>query len=154
MKNLFLGIVAISILFATSCSKSNTSGAGAWSFKGVSYSATTAVGTTATKTLSTVNASATNPSTLSFVFNNYPTASGTYHIVADASNQGSGNYLSLTLTVGNDGYLSTGTDNVTASVTVSSGKVSISGLSSVQMQNQSVGSDISALTNISVSQQQ
>ena len=154
MKKLFLGIVAVSLLFATSCSKSSNTGAGGWSFKGISYGATTAVGTAASQTLSAVDASASNPSTLSFVFNTYPTASGTYHVVADAANSGAGNYLSLILTVGSAGYLSTGTDNVTAHVTVSGGKVSISSLSSVQLANQNVPSDISALTNISVSQQQ
>ena len=159
MKNILLGILAVAFLFTTSCKKNNTI-TGSWTFDGTTYNANSSsvvTGSFLTASNLTSSDSATY-GTLQVDFDGYalPTKSGTYTIVGTtypaAANQvsigvttngglNSNNTLADTKT-----YQSTGTSGtVTLAVTVSGGKITVSG-SNIQMHNVNNPADTGSLT--------
>ncbi len=159
MKHLFLCVVALST-FTVSCKKSGSTTvssipANGWKLGTVSY--TTALSTrTGTNLLSAFDGipSGSNPSVnnLEVYFSALPTAGGTFHIVhypaaSLASNEvgiGAGLYATSTT------YLTTGTDAIDATVTIASGKITVS-IPSVWVKSTS-GTDSLKLTGTLVEQ--
>ena len=124
MKKLLLGAVALTML-ATACKKSDDSTpANSWKVGANSYTAATVAGsgTSGFYTLTAVDASANG---LTFTFNGTtaPTA-GTYK-VSSAIIPPAGQ-VSFVASVSPKAYSPTGNDNISAVVTVNSGKVSVS----------------------------
>jgi hypothetical protein len=127
MKKILSIAVLAAIIFTTSCKK-NGSGAGSWSFEGVRYSAGGAVFSTVDSSLTAMSGSNGTSGTLSFYFPSATVTSGTYAIVNYDSLPLSSNKLYIRFI--NDAssfyYFSTGHDNASARVTVSSaGKISV-----------------------------
>jgi hypothetical protein len=116
------------LVFIYSCKKNNSS-TGNWTFMGVSYSATSAAFSTLadSNVVLTASTSASSPSSLAITFLSQPVTGGTYQVVNYTTALGA-NQLFVGFTNGSTSfsYYSTGNDNVTAKVTVSSaGKVSV-----------------------------
>jgi hypothetical protein len=122
MKKVFFGTLAIAILAISSCSKTS-SNAGTWTIKGTSYTAATCLG--AADILSASNGSTSSLAGLSITFNgtSLPTAGGTDSVVSLIPT--SAGQITIAGTIGTTSYTSVG--GGTATVTVSGGKVSVSG---------------------------
>lgn len=125
MKKILSAAVIGCLLFTISCRK-NTANAGSWTFEGVNYSAASAVLTDTS--LTTTSGSATNQgSTLTFFFPVAPSHSANYQVVNYTQPLDSNQlYIRFVNSSTSFYYFSTGNDNVTAKVTVSSaGKVTV-----------------------------
>lgn len=127
MKKILLGAAALSVVFATSCKKSddnNSSPSNSWTVNGTSHSASM-VTKTSTTGASTLTAADASGNSFIVVFKTYPTANGTYHVSGDIIPQ---NNTDVTIGVsGSTGqFFSLGNDNVNATITVNSGKVNVS----------------------------
>jgi hypothetical protein len=122
-------VILTFILFLVSCSKPATNtlnntipSSNTWIFKGV-------INTLTTDTIAgdDMVASSISNNTLTFYFNNIPTTSGIYNVVS-GTNLISTNQISISIR-NNSGmvtYISAGTDNVKANITVTGGKITVS----------------------------
>jgi hypothetical protein len=156
MKKVIFGIIVLSLIFTTSCKK-NTNPGGSWTFKSTTYSTTICVGDPGQLSASNGNASNNNTYSMLYVYfytAALPTTAGTY-TVAYGNAPNSASQVGIELTTGGNAndYSSTGGNGTqTVSVTVSNGKVSISG-SGIMMYNTVNPSDSSAL-NFNITQLQ
>jgi hypothetical protein len=148
MKKILFGFFVLSILFTTSCKKSpSPNPGGSWTFKSTTYNTNTCTGNGSVLTASTLTSSNTTTyGTLSVSFQTaLPTTNGTY-TVNSYPNSASQVAVNLTTNGGTGIYSSTGGNGAeTVSVTVSNGKVSISG-SGIIMVTDPATSDSSAVT--------
>jgi hypothetical protein len=139
MKNAILGLTVLTILFIASCSKNPTAG-GTWTFKGLTYDVTTciAVGNNIGASSSANNNINTfGGLTVYFPGPKLPTASGTY-LVVDTTPVGNQVFISATVGGAVDtAYTSNGLDSQKVAVTVSNGKIAVSG-SNISLINSSV----------------
>jgi hypothetical protein len=156
MKKTIFAMLILGLVFASSCNKSNNPG-GSWTFKGTTYNTTTSAVSGAdfgVNNLTTSNQSTYGGLTVSF-FNALPTTAGTYTVV-NGSPASATQVQVLTTTGGAAGnvYDATGGNgsNQTVSVSVSNGKLTVSG-SGIEMYNVNNPSDSSAL-NFNVTQLQ
>jgi hypothetical protein len=145
MKKTIFTIIALCFLIIISCKKTSTSGAGgSWTINNITYPAVSCIGNYVGTpgTLSAFNISLPNTTgavasdVICSFQNTLPTASGTYTVINGNNNITSSNQIVFTSTIGGVNgttYLSTGGETVT--VTVSGGKVSVSG-SGISMYNQ------------------
>ena len=79
MKKVIFGLIAITILAISSCSKPASSGpGGSWSFHGTSYSASTVTASSSNNTLVAVNGSGSSVQV--YFYNSLPSANGTYTV--------------------------------------------------------------------------
>jgi len=126
MKKILFAMLISVILFATSCKKNNDA-AGSWTFEGVRYGAASAI-LTDTALVATSGTATNQGSTLTFIFPSTPTHSATYQVVNYTTQLDSAQlYIRFINSSTSYYYFSTGNDNVTAKVTVSSsGNVSVS----------------------------
>ena len=158
MKKVIFGMLVLSSVFITSCKKSSSNPGGFWTFKSTTYNATTC--TAGTGELDATNLTSSNTTTFStFVVGFYngtlPTTGGQYTVANNGTPTSStqvGIQVSTDGTSGNT-YESTGgngTQKVT--VSVSNGKVSVSG-SGITVGNVMTSSD-SAGVNFSITQLQ
>jgi hypothetical protein len=146
MKKTILGLMVLSLVFATSCKKSSTS-SNNWSFKGTTYPTTTCVGSAAASTLQAISTSPASTLQVYF-YSGLPTSTtpATYTVVNGTPN--SATQVEIGFGTGTSQYLSTGGNgsNQTVSVSVSSsGKVTVTG-SGIELDNAATPSDSSALT--------
>ena len=148
MKKTFIAFLLIAYVFASSCSRNNPNPGGSWTFKGTTYNVvscvTTQDGIGATNGPSTSSTYSTVGATF---FNSLPTTGGTYTVVN--GNPVSANQVLITTTtngVSGNIYGSTGGNgsNQTVTVSVSNGKVSVSG-SGIEMYDINNVADSSAL---------
>jgi hypothetical protein len=159
MKNAFIATLVVSLLIITSCIKPTPNTDGSWTFKSVTYSATSIATTHSGVTVfDQASAYATNYQTLSVNFHNMlPTTGGTF-LVRQGVNLDSTNQVSIAVNnygTGTDTlYQATGSNGTqTVQVTVSStGQLSISG-SGIILLNGGNSSDSSAI-NFSIAQPQ
>jgi hypothetical protein len=125
-KSLAYTLIAVLLVFAA-CKK-NASSVGSWAYGGTKYTAT---GTTLSTTLAgqpyltATTSSTTATGELSFYFATQPVTTGNYKVVNYAATLDSGQLYIQFVNAGNFYYLSTGNDNITASVNVSGGKISV-----------------------------
>ena len=158
MKNAIIAILAVGLLTATSCKKSstNTSAGGSWTFKTVTYPAVFCAGNLYgnSGTLSagdvslTGSGSSTADDLVCTFYNALPTAAGTYTVIGPNGNPGAGQIQMVTTIGGVNGktYVSTGGNGAeTVAVTVSGGKVTITG-SGIEMFTPSTPSDSAGLS--------
>ncbi len=143
MKNvLATAIVALLLVFASSCSHSNPTPANGYTFKGTSYTPTVIV-----KSSSSLQASDYSNSSVILVFTTYPTTSGTYKVATgqspSAANEIGVNFANLNTSTTYHGAPS-GTVNATVTV-ASSGKISVS-IPSVNLVSNFSSSDNGAFT--------
>lgn len=133
MKYFQVILMALVAVIFTSCNKTDsttTLAANSWSVGTTTYTAARVYRNTANTSLTMEDAPATGGQVnqLSFGFNSYPTATGTYTI--EATNALSPNQMSVTAVVNNNGvqkvYRITPDDAPTATVTVANGKLSVS----------------------------
>lgn len=140
MKKLIFPAFAILILLCTSCSKtsnsSNNGSGGSWTLNSNNYPAVTCIGNQygiqGTLTAATTATQAANASDIVLTFyNTLPTTPGNFVVISGNGNPTSSNQVQILTTVnGITGttYLSTGAGtNQTVYVTVSGGKISVSG---------------------------
>ena len=125
MKKILLSTAAIALLFASSCKKSddNNGPSNGWTLNGTGYNTAAAAVSNGVLT-----ASSTSPQGAIFVtFGNATPTAGTYHVMNDDATL-TGNQISFYAYSSNllDGYSSTGSGSVDATVTVNGGKVSVS----------------------------
>ena len=154
MKQLTLAFFIAALILATSCNKVGSGNAASWSFEGSSYNATTT--STIRGTLSSTSTNGgTQTSVLSVAFpgDTLPKASATYSVHGDSAvakgqvgitlstNNGANQYWA---TAGNYGF------NQSVDVTVSGGKVSITG-QGIEIKNVFPASD-SAVLNFNITQ--
>lgn len=154
MKKAILGILAIAILFAVSCNKSNNPPE-TWSFKGINYNANIVSGQTgvliATQT-STIDPSILTQLSCVFPNNLLPTAPGNYTVVSGTprANQVA---ISLSFNSAQTVYKATGGNGTQkATVSISGGMVTLVG-SNITLKNISASSDTGFL-NLNITQQQ
>jgi len=164
MKNVLL-VLATAIVVLPSCSKKSSSSpsptpgipANGWKLGTTSYT-TVLSGRSGANTLSAFDAipSGSSPTVNSFIinFSAFPTAGGTYHIVHYVGGTTLGaNEIGVSgavyATMGD--YLSTGNDNVSATVTVTGGKIKVV-VPSVWVKNISSSGDSLQLTGTLVEQ--
>jgi hypothetical protein len=138
MKKVLFAAVLIGILYTVSCKKdSNTNGS--WNFKGVNYSAASAIIFSGEDSLIATSGSNTNQgSTLMFYFGALPTRSGTYQVVNyTAALDSDQMYIRFVNNTSSFYYFSTGNDHANANVKVASnGKISVT-VSSVYLESYS-----------------
>ena len=127
MKKLLLSAAALTILFA-SCKKDDDNGGGGSSNTFVIGTTSYSAGTVQTVASQLIGAATgTTGASVSFQFNGsaLPTTGGSFKVVDGTP---AANEVAVSAAVSNPlkGYVSTGNDNVSATVTVSGGKVSVS----------------------------
>ena len=138
MKKAIFGLVVLILIFTASCNKT-PAGGGSWTFLGLTYNATSCVGLN--NYLAATNSSNTNSTyfgglTVFFPGSTLPTTTGTYTVVDTIP---TGNQVTISASVGGAAdttYTAIG-GGQTVAVTVSKGKVSVSG-SNIQLQNTSI----------------
>jgi hypothetical protein len=138
MKKVFFALAVLILVFAVSCNKT-PAGGGSWTFLGNTYYVTSCVGSGSY--ISATNSSNTNSTifgglTIQFSGTALPKASGTYTVVDTVP---IGTQVAITATVGgpaDTAYAATG-NGQTVAVTVSGGKVSVSG-SNIELQNANI----------------
>ena len=138
MKKILFAAVLTGILFTVSCKKDSNSN-GSWNFKGVNYSAASAIIFSGEDSLIATSGSTTNQgSTLMFYFGVLPTRNGTYQVVNyTAALDSDKMYIRFIDNTSSFYYFSTGNDHVNANVKVSSaGKISVT-VSSVYLESYS-----------------
>jgi len=158
MKKTIFGIIVLSLIFIPSCKKNPGNPGGSWTFKSNTYSTTTCQnpGAGILSATNLTNSNAATYGTLIFdFFGALPTTGGTYTVVYNRSLTSKqvhieastgGAYGSI---IYNDYYAADST-NKTVSVTVSNGKVSVSG-SGIMLHNYNNFSD-SSVINFNVTQ--
>jgi hypothetical protein len=136
MKKTFLGFISLGILFGASCKKSTTSsttgsGKGNWKVGGNTYNVLTVIAPASSGTwqlLASSGQSGASIYTISFIFFKMPAASGSYRVVEGVT--GTGNEVQIISSningSSNITYASTNSGNVTATIIVTGGKISIS----------------------------
>ena len=153
MKKVIFGLFVFSLLFASSCKKSNST-PNSWTFKGNQYGASLATfaipgdfSATCSSTNQTINGGFID---INFGSGANPTTGGNYSVVSNAYTT---NQVSIQLTTGNSTgsttYNSTGSNNSQLAVSISGGKVSVTG-SGIMLTN---GTD-SATVSINITQTQ
>lgn len=142
MKKAIFGILVLTLMItATSCKKNNSSSGGSWTFKNNTYN----VGASSSA-LGTLLFSDLSANSLSFDFGSaLPTTGGSFLVVN--SSPSAANQVYITASVGGTSYDATGGNgsNQHVTVTVSGGKVSVSG-SGVELQNFTNASDSAAVS--------
>ncbi len=154
MKKVIFGIIAVTLLMITSCTKNNNPG-GSWTFQSATYNTASCTTSSASATLTVSNTSTPAINSVSMVFsffNGLPTTNGTYTVLNANSHilLPSGNWVVINASMGEamtQQYYSTGGGNgpQKLSVTMNNGKISISG-SGIELANTANPSDSSALT--------
>lgn len=114
----------------------------------IAFNATSSVASPASNSLTAYDDS----SYMSFVFSPYPTSSGSYLVVSPGSSA-AGNTVSMTARLYNVAtFSSTGTDHVSANITISGGKISLR-LPSVKATNIVNPADSGTFSNVIINQQ-
>jgi hypothetical protein len=157
MKKTIFALLVLTLVFASSCNKNTPNPGGSWTFKGTTYNTTTSAvsgGDFGVTNVSTSNQSSYGGLTFSF-FNSTPTTGGTFTVVNGVP--ASATQVAIAATTGGAAgnvYGSTGGNgsNQTVAVTVSNGKLSVSG-SGIEMYNVNNASDSSAI-NFNITQLQ
>ncbi|MCW3125312.1 MAG: hypothetical protein JWO03_970 [Bacteroidetes bacterium] len=148
MKNILIGILAMSLLMITSCKKKDTVSGGSWSFKSKSYTVTSAITNTADNAFVVISSGNNTYNQLFFSFTTLPSADGSYTVVAGAPDStGTQVGVALTLTTGST-YVSTAyapTTNTTANVTVANGIMKVT-VPATDFANVADGTDHADLT--------
>jgi hypothetical protein len=149
MKNVLVALGLLSILLISSCSNSNSLLGGSWSFKGVSYTAYSAVGSTTAKTLTATTGSTSEINNVVFHFNSFPPAPGNYAITnVPVSSAGQ---VYVIMNIGTKTYTLSNTASSVATVTVSGSKVNVS-VPSVEFTNTVISSPDAGLFSANISQ--
>jgi len=149
MKKTIFAVIAIGLLAITSCSKSNPPG-NSWTFRTVTYNTTSCTGSAGSLAASNVtsnNSTTYGTLTCTFYGTTLPGSGGVYTVVSTVPI----NSTQVSITATTDGsannYKSTGGNgsNQTVTISVSNGKVSVTG-SGVELVNLTSLSDSAALS--------
>src|ERR1039457_6659001 len=156
MRKTIFAVAAIGLLLATACKKTesknnnNGSAGGTWTFKSVTYQAPGCDTSSVTIAINATVPSGGTPATggqlgVDF-YSSYPTTAGSFTVIKGISTLANANQTQLGITDLNGvKYISSGSGNSTVSVTVTGGKISITG-SEIQLVNLSDTADVSNLT--------
>ena len=126
MKSIFISVLAASILTLTSCGSGGSSIlGGSWSYKGINYSAVTAIGSTTAHTLTATTGSTSEVDDLVFHFSSYPPVPGTYKIINTFSPAPTSSQVYVVMNLGTKGFTVDATNSYDAVVSVSGTKVSV-----------------------------
>ncbi len=149
MKNIFAALGVLSLLLISSCSNSNSLLGGSWSFKGINYTAYSAIGSTTAKTLTASTASTSEINNVVFHFSTFPPAPGNYAITnVPVSSAGQ---VYVIMNIGTKTYTLSNSASAVATVTVSGSKVNVS-VPSVEFSNTFVSTPDAGLFSASISQ--
>ena len=159
MRKAIFGLLLMGMLIICSCHKAPPSApGGSWTFKGISYTATSCIGNDSIFYLTATDSTASGFAgsvTVAF-YSTLPVNNGTYTVVYGSSpNQPTQVAIITTIgsSVGGLNYQSTsGNGNQTVRVSVSNGEISLTG-SGIEMVNTSNASDSAALS-LSITQLQ
>ena len=146
-KTAFASLILALVLMVSSCSKTTTnSNGGSWTFKTITYN----VNAIQNNSGSIVWRASDNASTLAVDFGSaLPTTSGTYTVINGTPGV---NQVSIQQQIaGTTNYTATGSGNTTVQVTVTNGKIAVTG-SGIMMQNNAVFSTDSAALTLNVKQ--
>lgn len=125
MKKILVAAVAVVLITLSSCSNGGSSYlGGTWSYKSVSYSAISAIGSTTASTLTGTGGSTSEVDNVIFRFASYPPAPGIYTIVYTPSNLAA-NEVYIITNIGTKGFTIQNTGSATANVSVSGTKVTV-----------------------------
>lgn len=149
MKNIFAALGLMSLLLVSSCSNTNSLLGGNWTFKGVSYSAYTAIGSTTAKTLTASTGSTSEIDNVVFHFSSFPPAPGNYAITnVPVSSAGQ---VYVIMNIGTKTYTLSNSASAVATVTVSGSKVNVS-VPSVSFTNTMISTTDEGLFTADISQ--
>ena len=124
MKKTILGFLMLGLIITSSCHKSTSNPGGSWTLKGTTYNTTACVNSGSSLAASDISGSTVAGLTVIF-YGTVPTTSGTYTVNRTPASAGQ---IEVSVGLNGSGYISTGSNGLqTVSVTVSNGKVSISG---------------------------
>ena len=149
MQKTILGVLAAGLLLITSCSKNNSSPGNSWTFRTVTYNATTCQGVASTLTASNLSGSNTATyGTLECTFNGttLPASGSIDTVVSGVPTNNKQIGISATINGASTSYRATGGNGIQlVTVSVSNGKVAVSG-SGIELVNTGTASDSSSLT--------
>lgn len=149
MKSIITVVSLLGIVLISSCSNSSSLLGGTWSFKGVNYTAYSAVGSTTAKTLTASTASTSEINNLVFHFSSFPPAPGNYAITnVPVSSAGQ---VYVIMNIGTKTYTLSNSASAVATVTVSGSKVNVS-VPSVEFSNTFISTPDAGLFSANISQ--
>jgi len=129
MKKFLLGIFSLSLLLFSACKKSDSNGtpSNTITINGTSYSMISTSGfNTAGGGITIAALNGVTGASLVFTFTTLPTANGSYTVIANNSTTQTSSQVSFSCAAGSNVYESTGAGSVNVTVTVNSGKLTIS----------------------------